>query len=80
MITGFLPMGEEFVHQCMETGIVTGFQQVAKLMNHHMFDTPFWQKQQIDRETDGLVLDIADAPSRNHCLVRNNGWFHVHFL
>ena len=39
--SGFLPTGEELVHQCMETGIVTGFQQMAQLMNHHVLNTPF---------------------------------------
>ena len=37
----FLPTGEELIHQCMETSIVTGFKQMAQFMNHHMLDTPF---------------------------------------
>ena len=61
--SGFLPTREELVHQRMEAGIMTGFQQMAQFMNHHMLDTPFRQQQQIGREADGLVFDIADSPS-----------------
>jgi hypothetical protein len=61
--TGFLPTGEELVHQCMEAGIMAGFQQMAQFMNHHMLDTPFRQQQQIGREADGFVPDVADTPS-----------------
>ena len=61
--SGFLPTGEELVHQCMEAGIVAGFQQMAQLMNHYMLDTPFRQQQLIGRETDGIILDIADTPT-----------------
>ena len=45
--TGFFPTREILVHQGMKTGIVTGFQQVAQFMNHHMSHTPLWQQQQI---------------------------------
>ena len=60
---GFLPTGEELVHQRIETGIVAGFKQMAQFMNYHMLDTPFRQQQQIGRETDRLILDITDAPT-----------------
>ena len=36
---GFLPTGEELVHQCMETGIMAWLQQMAQFMNHHVLDT-----------------------------------------
>jgi hypothetical protein len=42
-LAGFSPTGEVFIHQCVETGIMTGFQQMAQLMNDHMLDTPLWQ-------------------------------------
>jgi hypothetical protein len=32
----------------MEAGIVTGFKQMAQLVNDDMLDTPFRQEQQID--------------------------------
>ena len=62
-LPGFLPTREELVHQSMEAGIMARFQQMAQLMNHHMLDTPFRQQQQIGREADGLVPDVADTPS-----------------
>jgi hypothetical protein len=37
-------MGEELVHQLMETGIVAWFQEMAQLMNHYVLYTPFWQQ------------------------------------
>ena len=46
-LTGFLPTRKELVHQCMETGIVAGFQKMAQLMNYDMLDAPFGQQQQI---------------------------------
>ena len=61
--SGFLPTGEELVHQRMEAGIMAGFQQMAKFMNYPVLDTPFRQQQQIGREADGLVPDVADTPS-----------------
>ena len=78
--TGFFPTGVKLIHQCMETGIVTGFQQMTKLMNHHMLDAPFRQQQQIGREADGLILDIADTPTRDHRLVIDHRRGHTHLL
>lgn len=69
LFAGFLPTREVAVHQGMETGVVTGFQQVTEFVNDYMLDTPLWQQQQIGRETDAAVFDIADAPARNHRLV-----------
>ena len=62
-LTCFPPTGEVLVHQRMETGIVTGFQQMTQFMDHHMFNAPFRQQQQIGREADGLILDIAYTPT-----------------
>ena len=61
--SGFLPTREELVHQCMKAGIMAWLQQMAQFMNHHVLDTPFRQQQQIGREADGLVPDIADTPT-----------------
>ena len=35
-----LPTGKVLVHQCMETGIVAGFQKMAQFMHHHMLEVP----------------------------------------
>lgn len=76
----FLPTGKVLIHERMETGIVTGFLQVAQLMNHNMLDTPFRQQQHICREAYGLVLNIANTPSGYHRLVIDHRRIHAHLL
>ena len=38
--SGFLPTGEELVHQRMEAGIMARFQQMAKFMNYPTPEAP----------------------------------------
>jgi hypothetical protein len=55
----------------MEAGIVAGFQEMTKFMNHNMFHTPLRQQQQIDRKADASIPDIAHTPTGNHRFIKN---------
>jgi hypothetical protein len=44
LLAGFAPSGEKPVHQGVETGIVTRFQQVTHLVDDHMLHTPIGQQ------------------------------------
>ena len=79
-LAGFAPAGEVFVHQRMETMIMTGFQQMAQFMHHNVLHAPFWQQQRIHGDTDGTILYVALPPTRDGWLVTDSGRANTHFL
>ena len=55
-------MGEVAIHEGVKVGVVTGFDEVAELVDDDVLDAPLGQQQQIEREADTTLLDMADSP------------------
>ena len=78
LLSCFPPLGEIPVHQRMEVRIVTGLQEVAQFMDHHVLHTPLRQEQQIRGEADSAALHVAYAPPRHHRLECHSRGAHAH--
>lgn len=57
---------------------MAGFQKVAQLMDDDVLHAPFRQQQQVGREADGLVLEVAHAPARDGGFVVDQQGLHAH--
>ena len=49
-------------------------------MNHNVLDTPFRQQQDVGRDADAAVFDIALAPARDSGLVIDDAWLNTHLF
>ena len=62
-MAGLAPAGVKLGHKGVETGIVTGLQQVAELVDYYVLDAPIGQKQGVGGDADLAGADVALAPA-----------------
>ena len=61
-LVGGAPIGIEPVHEGVETGSVSGLQQMTHLVYDDVFDAPLGQKEEIGGEADGAGADETMSP------------------